>query len=247
MRDSARVRRCKAIRDRIYNREHFGYSVFEREVIELLSFKSTILDIGCGRNANFLRSLSSCVKRAYGIDLEVSDTITDGNLQIMNGDAEEIPLPDHSVDITTLINVSEHLRDPEAVFLECRRILKPGGSLFIIAPCKFYLPTLLGRAIPYSIRQWANVFITCTEKEETFPAYYRANSRYALKRIAASVGLSMVDFKYLTYHPELFMFSPVVYSCAVVIERFFLERKPFYCFRHQVFCHLRNPLVCRVK
>jgi ubiquinone/menaquinone biosynthesis C-methylase UbiE len=238
MSDSPRVRKCKAIRDRIYDREQFGASIFKREVLKLLSPESTIVDIGCGRKAKFLRSLSSRVKKAYGIDLDVHETIVDGNLQIMNGNAEAIPLPDHSVDVITMIDVVEHLCNPERVFRECKRILKPGGSLISIAPCKLYPPTAVGRLIPYRMRRLVNRIVTSTEIEDTFPAYYKANSYRTLHRLSSSVGLNVVTIGYVTYHPELFMFSTFVYRCAVFIERFVLERRIFRCFRHQVFCHL---------
>jgi ubiquinone/menaquinone biosynthesis C-methylase UbiE len=240
MSDSPRVRKCKAIRDRIYDREQFGFSVFKREVLKLLSPESTIVDIGCGRKAKFLRSLSSNVKKAYGIDPDVRETIVDGNLQIMNGNAEAIPLPDHSVDVVTMVDVVEHLRDPERVFGECKRILKHGGSLISIAPCKLYPPTAVGRLIPFRLRRLANRIVTSTETEDTFPAYYKANSYLTLHRLSSSVGLSVVTISYLIYHPELFMFSTFVYRCAVAVERFVLQRDAFRCLRHQIFCHLMS-------
>jgi ubiquinone/menaquinone biosynthesis C-methylase UbiE len=242
MSDSRKVRRCKAIRDRIYDRNEIGITIFKREILNFVSPESTLIDIGCGQKAEFLHSLSPYVKKAYGIDPVISENIVNGNMQIINGYAEAIPLTDKTVDIITMINVSEHLRDPELVFLECRRILKPGGSLFLIAPCKFYPLIFLGRAIPHCIRKRINQIITSTEREETFPSYYRANSSRALHRLSTSVGLSVVSIKYLSNHPEYFMFSIFIYRCAVAIERFVLKQEAFSCFRHQIFGHLMKPL-----
>ena len=239
-RKESTVRKCYNICKQIYDPEQLGESVLRREVLNLLSPQSTLVDIGCGHRAMLLRFFSSYVKKAYGIDLEISETIVDGNVQIMYGNAEAIPLPDHSADVVTMYYVVEHLRDPNQVFLECKRILKPGGSLVLIVPCKFYPPILLGHLLPHHIRQWAIAIVTGTKREHVFPAYYRANSRSALCRLGSSVGMRVISIRYLTHHPAYFMLSVFVYRCAVAIERFVLQREAFRYLRHQIFCHLRT-------
>jgi ubiquinone/menaquinone biosynthesis C-methylase UbiE len=242
MSNNATVRQCKKIRDRIYDREQFAESIFRREVLMLVSPESTLVDVGCGRKAKFLRSLSSHVKKAYGIDLEISETVVEGKVQIMYGDAEALPLPNRSTDLITMYDVVEHFRDPKRVFLECKRILKPGGALVLVTTCKFYPPILLGRALPHCIRRWANPIISGTKKEDTFPAYYKANSARALRRLSTSVGLNVVSIKHLTYHPEYYMFSTLFYRCAVAVERFVLQREIFTHLRHHILCQLRRPV-----
>ncbi len=241
MSDSPRVRRCKAMRDRIYDREELCSSIFWGTVLKLLSRESTIADIGCGREAKFVRLLSSHASKVYGIDPDISETIIDGNMEIISGDAEAIPLPDGSVDIVTMVHVTEHLRNPGRVFRECRRVLRPGGRLISLAPCKFYPPIFLGRAVPHRVRQWANRIVTSTDSQDTFPAYYRANSRSTLCRLSSATGLEMVRAEYLINHPEYFMFSSLVYRGAVAVERLLLKRETLCFLRHQVLCHLKKP------
>lgn len=235
------IRKCKNIRDRVFDREQLANAIFRREVLELVSPQSTVLDLGCGHDALFLRSLSSCVEKAYGVDMEVSETIFDGNIQIMQGDAEEILLPDRSVDVVILMSVVEHLRNPERVFLECKRILKLGGSLVLMAPNKFYPPILIGRAFPHRFRRWANLAITGTQMGGTFPAYYRANSVRALQHIASITGLRVTRVRYLPDHPRYFMFSTLIYRFAAAVELHILQRDAFRWFRARIFCHFINP------
>ena len=121
------IRKCKNIRDRIYDRNQLPGSIFKREVLKLLSPESTIIDIGCGRKAEFVHWVAPYVRKAYGIDLEISEPIIYDNVHIMRGDAEEIPFPTHSVDVVTMVDVVEHLRNPKRVFLECKRVLRLGG------------------------------------------------------------------------------------------------------------------------
>lgn len=235
------IRKCKNIRDQIFNPKQKPSAILKREVLRLVSHESTIVDIGCGRKAEFLHSLSSYVKTAYGIDLEIHKTIVDGNMQIMHGDAEAIPLDDHSVDVITLIDVVEHLRNPTRVFLECERVLKPGGSLVLMTPNKFYPPILVGRALPHRIRKWANLRITGTHSEETYPSYYKANSAGKLFNIGSSVGLRVVSVEYLSDHPAYFMFSTFFYRCASAIELHVLKREAFRWFRQRILCHFIKP------
>ena len=235
------IRKCKNVRDRIYSRDLLPAAIFRKEVLEQVSSESVVLDIGCGRRASFLRSLAPCVKTAYGVDLEIAETVHEGNMTLMHGDAVSVLLPDHSVDIITMIHVSEHLCDPDRVFLECGRVLRPGGSLVLIAPSKFYLPILIGRAIPHGVRQWANSVMTGSRSEDTFPAYYRANSPRALRRLAAVAGFDVAAIRYVSNHPQYFMFSTVLYRCAVAFERHVLQRNAFRRFRPQILCRLVKP------
>ncbi len=235
------TRKCKNIRDKIYDRNQSPSKVFRRSVLDAVSPESTVLDIGCGREASFLRTISPSVKKAYGVDLDISETQLEGNIHLLPGDAEDIPLPDHSVDVITMTNVTEHLLNPERVFRGCNRILKPGGSLFVTAPNKFYPPVFVGRAIPHKFRQWANQIITETKRHDTFPAYYKANSRKVLHRLGSNTGLHVADIAYVSKHPEYFMFSTTAYRLAVVVERHVLQRTAFQSLRQLIFCRFVKP------
>lgn len=235
------VRKCKAIRDQIYDTTLFKNAVLKEKISALLSSETTMLDIGCGRNADFLRIFSPQLKKAYGIDLEVPMTCIDGNVELICGDAQVLPLSNNSVNIITMIDVAEHLSDPGKVFLECRRVLKPGGSFILVAPCKFYPPILFGRLLPLMLRKIINRIVTRTKNEDTFPTYYRANSARDLSRLAQAAELDTVCIEYLLYHPLYCMFSTFVYRFTAAIERAVLARDVFAFMRHQIFCHLKKP------
>lgn len=96
------------------------------------SFKGEVLDVGCGRMPykSLILSEQSRVTGCIGLDLptayyEPPDLLWDGRT---------IPLPDSSVDSALLTEVLEHCPDAEAVLREVRRVLRPGGFLFLTVP-----------------------------------------------------------------------------------------------------------------
>ncbi len=52
-------------------------------------------------------------------------------LQTLKMSSETIPAPNESVDVLTMNSVLHHMPDSHAFLLECARVLKPGGLLFI--------------------------------------------------------------------------------------------------------------------
>jgi SAM-dependent methyltransferase len=55
----------------------------------------------------------------------------DGELEVLEGTAEAIPLPDASVDVVT-VGQAFHWFDPEPACAEIARVLRPGGGLGLL-------------------------------------------------------------------------------------------------------------------
>jgi SAM-dependent methyltransferase len=49
---------------------------------------------------------------------------------IVHGWAEELPYEDQSFDFVTAMSVMEHVKDPQQVFREVNRVLRPGGGFY---------------------------------------------------------------------------------------------------------------------
>ena len=59
------------------------------------------------------------------------DSIQRDGPSIVQARGENIPLPDHCADTVLSDNVLDHVEDPAAYLQECKRILKPGGVMYM--------------------------------------------------------------------------------------------------------------------
>jgi SAM-dependent methyltransferase len=95
-----------------------------------------LLDIGCSIGL-FLKLARE--RGWHGVGIEFSDrarryAVEELGLQVVDTPLEETHWPDASFDVVTLNSVIEHLNDPRRVLAEIRRLLRPGGALYVITP-----------------------------------------------------------------------------------------------------------------
>lgn len=235
-------RRCLDIRKLRYPKEQSPGEIYERLVRGSGGPKRILLEIGCGREARKLRRVMSAYAYSIGIDLEVAAQCIDGDAwDLIHGDAHALPLRDESVDVIAMADVVEHLEDPGMVFGECRRVLKPGGKVIVHTVNKFFPPIILGRLLPHRLRQMLNRVASGTHEEDTFPTYYRANSRKDLDRLARRAGLRTVTLRHVSHHPSYFLFSVPVYRVAVSLEQVTRRHESLRFLRHMIHAVLERP------
>jgi len=94
---------------------------------------ASVVEIGCGdgSGANEIKARVDCVKY-MGTDLNWE--LWRGKPGFVATTAEFLPFPASSVDVVLSMFVIEHLVFPATALAEMWRILRPGGSLFIVAP-----------------------------------------------------------------------------------------------------------------
>jgi ubiquinone/menaquinone biosynthesis C-methylase UbiE len=104
-----------------------------------------VLDVGCG-TGRLLRSAGTRWPETQLIGVDPAQGMVDGarrltpGATIHRGLAEELPLPDASVDLAFSTLSSHHWRDPAKGIREIARVLRPGGY-FILAD--FAMPRVL--------------------------------------------------------------------------------------------------------
>lgn len=98
-----------------------------------------ILDVGCGTGANL--EMLSQFGSAEGVDVsdEALEFCRRKGLAVQKGLAEKLPSADETFDITTALDVVEHLDDDIAGLKEMHRVTKTGGYSLIFVPAFMWL------------------------------------------------------------------------------------------------------------
>ena len=115
--------------------------------------KARILDIGCGMGG-MLGSLAE-LGEVYGVDVDHDGLVNcreRGYLRVFRGMGQSLPFPDASLDLVCAFDTIEHIPEEMDVLAECRRILKPGGRLFISVPAYQWLYTHQDRLVHHQRR-----------------------------------------------------------------------------------------------
>jgi 2-polyprenyl-3-methyl-5-hydroxy-6-metoxy-1,4-benzoquinol methylase len=134
-----------------------------------------VLDVGCGwggKAINYaersgLRSIAGFdIPGVFRPDVPKALAAERGleNCEFVTGLAEQIPFGDERFDVAIVDDVLEHVQNPPRVLDECRRVLRPGGTLLIKFPSIRMLSAHhLDRAVDYPglhyllpIRTWAS-------------------------------------------------------------------------------------------
>jgi len=98
-----------------------------------------ILDVGCGTGANL--EMLAQFGSAEGVDVseEALEFCRKKGLTAQKGLAEALPYPDETFDITTALDVVEHLDDDTSGLKEMFRVTKAGGYSLIFVPAFMWL------------------------------------------------------------------------------------------------------------
>ena len=96
----------------------------------------TVLEIGCNQGYlmnSFLRheKFNAIGADINGFALNIGRKTYGDKIKFIETTPTEIPLDDESVDIIYTIDTVEHLSRIREIMLECHRVLKPGGTMFV--------------------------------------------------------------------------------------------------------------------
>jgi SAM-dependent methyltransferase len=123
-----------------------------------------VLDIACGEGYGSAALQKTGAANVIGVDVSESTCAhvrSKYGLNAKPGTAEQIPLPDNSVDMVVSFETIEHVPDPSRFLDECVRVLAPGGRLVISTPDKEVYSGRLGARNRYHCSEM-------TEEEFTF-------------------------------------------------------------------------------
>lgn len=187
------VRRFKAMADRSKVQQYVDY----------LKPGSRVLDIGCG-DGHLLADL----RDAAGFDLELSgiefsgDAIEEARkigVDVAEGRAEEVSLPESSFDLVIINQLIEHVRDPGALLHSIAGWLEPGGHVFVETPNIDSVDARLFRR-----RYWGGYHI---------PRHFHLFDTRTLTGLASKQGLEQVSLKPLVC-PQFWIISAANWFAA---------------------------------
>lgn len=132
-----------------YPRGHFILDTLRRYAPELRIAGARVLDVGCG-DAGVLIAFAEAGAACSGIEPDARSLERGAaraeehgvRVELRQSFAEEIPFADGAFDLVLLDNVLEHVRDRDRTLAEIRRVLRPGGLLYLVTPKPFALHSL---------------------------------------------------------------------------------------------------------
>lgn len=119
--------------------------MFKCNTFEIPFIKNgVVLDIGCG-NGRFLHGMQQLGWQTKGVEFNAGavEVCKKSSLDVFHGDLFSANFSDASFDVVNLSHVIEHVPDPNALFIEVARILKPNGLFIVKTPNS----KALGRAL----------------------------------------------------------------------------------------------------
>jgi SAM-dependent methyltransferase len=145
----------------------------------------SVLDIGGGSGwlLDMVKGADARVTKTTVVDLDggAAQLARAKGHTFVQGRIEDAEL-DGQFDFILMLNLIEHVSDPRAMLAKVRRLLKPGGQLFIKTPNYMSLDARLFRH-----RSWAG-FHT--------PRHFVLFQRRSLEALAQECGLETVSFSY---------------------------------------------------
>ena len=193
-------------------------SLFRQRILDAMAPAMTVLDIGAGAGLVAQMNFRGKCAHIAGIDLDErvvdNDYLDEGKV----GGAESLPWEDSRFDLVFSDNVLEHLANPEAVFAEVARVLKPGGRFLVKTPNKFHYVPLIASLTPHFFHRYYNS-LRGRPSADTFPTLYRANTPRDVRRLAVSSGLEVKSVDLIESRPEYLRLSAPTYLLGWVWER----------------------------
>lgn len=206
------------LKNRFYRNEEHPYVLFEDAIRALIRPNDTILDAGCGRSAPVLRKFKNIAGSLIGVDLVDPRDVGVG-IDYYNADLRSIPIPSSSVDLVISRSVFEHLTDPDGVYKEMYRVLKPGGRLVFLTANAWDYGTVMAKLVPNQFHSRIVRYVEGRAEEDTFPTAFKTNSKSAVKKLASAHGFQIARFQYLGQYPSYFMFNGPLFLLGIGYER----------------------------
>ena len=196
------------------------YDRFSDVIHEYARAGDVMLDAGCGSGRVFQYQFDAHQEPRLIVGVDVT-TEPHGNLNInaaARANLGALPFREGIFDIVISSHVAEHLTEPERVFGELSRVLRPGGRLLILTPNRWHYVTVSSAMMPHSFHlkynNWRGV-----DSHDIFRTEYKANTAGRLRSLYEGAGLRVERLEQFETEPEYLAFSLPTYAAGVAYER----------------------------
>ena len=209
------------LRQRFYP-DHFRgmYDRFSDVVHQYVREGDVMLDAGCGSGRVFQYHFDEEQRPELIVGVDVTtEPRGNGNIDAAaRADLARLPFHDAMFDIAISSHVAEHLKEPERVFAELARVLKPRGRLILLTPNRWHYVTIGSALLPHRFHllynRWRGV-----DAHDIFPTAYRANTAGRLRALYERSGFFVERLEQFETEPEYLAFSTPTYALGVAYER----------------------------
>lgn len=151
-----------------------------------------VLDIASGEGyGSYI--LSKDASTVIGVDIDTDTVIeaqkkyVNNNLSFVVGSADNIPVDSNSIDIVVSFETIEHHDKHDEMFLEIKRVLKPGGILIMSSPDKKFYSEIPGFKNKFHVKElYFDEFKDLTNKYFGTAKFY-VQKAYNLNSIISSI------------------------------------------------------------
>jgi 2-polyprenyl-3-methyl-5-hydroxy-6-metoxy-1,4-benzoquinol methylase len=177
------------------------------------------LDAGCGRtliqkwirNADEIEhSFIRDARMVVGADVDYP-SLSESPILRIACDLSSLAFQSESFDLITCNMVVEHLAEPQRVFFEFFRILRPGGKVVILTPNLYHIANIVSRFSPLWFHKWVLEKLSERPDEDIFPTLYHCNTERALRNSLQEVGFSRPTVHLVPGRQRLLDFGPLFY------------------------------------
>ena len=225
------------LKTKFYERYDHPYSVYEKIIEKKVNLDSIVFDVGCGRDAYVIRKIAVFCRVPVGMDICDLSKIEDNNhIHLFEGDLANIAARDSSIEAVISRSVLEHVKDPIKVYQEIHRILKPDGYFIFLTPNLYDYASVIAKLIPNRFHSKIVKMTEGRDEHDTFPTYYRANTKRTILTLAKSTGFKVVTISMLGQYPSYLTFNPLLFLMGTAYDK-------IIC-RYEFLSHLRGWILC---
>ena len=197
------------------------YDRFSDVIHEYVRAGDVMLDAGCGSGRVFQYHFDAHQRPRLIVGVDVTKE-PHGNQNIdaaARADLGRLPFRDAMFDVAISSHVAEHLTQPERVFGELARVLKPGGRLMILTPNRWHYVTVSSALMPHSFHLKYNNWRGVDSARHLPDRVQGQHRRPAARRSTRRAGLEVERLEQFETEPEYLAFSLPTYAAGVAYER----------------------------